>query len=60
MSAGLRALACAFVLGGCATADSAAPAFSIVGEAEVFAPDIASTEFAEVRLRVQSVVGSEG
>jgi TolB protein len=52
MSAGLRALGCALVLGACATAERWAPAFSIVGEVELFAPGVASTEFAEIRLTI--------
>ncbi|QGZ96861.1 TolB family protein [Terricaulis silvestris] len=42
----LAALAC-----GCAT-QPGAPAFSVVGEAELFAPGVVSTDFAEIRLTI--------
>lgn len=42
----LRAVICALILGG------AAQPVTIVGEAEVFAPGIASTDYAEVRLTI--------
>jgi TolB protein len=44
---GLSALACA-----CATATRAPAAFAVVGESEVFAPDIASTQYADIRLTI--------
>jgi TolB protein len=52
MSASLRAMVCALVLGACATSAEAPPALQIEGAPEVFALGVASTEFSEVRLTI--------
>lgn len=52
MSAALRAMVCVLVLAACATATETPAVLTIDGAPEVFAPDVASTQYGEVRLTI--------